>query len=457
MVDDSSNDPFIFRRALELSKHCTILENYTVMVASWNVNGSVEEACNLNPWLKLKGSSFLPDIAVIGLQELISLSATNVVGSSVTKTMSNESAAQWTDILGAYFDDVVSPVQSGEESIPEEGKDDNVDRSPYVLVASEVMVGVWIAMYVRSWVVPHVSGVLCGEMATGVGGMLGNKGGLGIRMKLHDSTICFVTSHLTAHRDNAEKRNEDFKDILNAKMFSPDSHPLPKVPSGSRATNTVRLKESVRELRGRGRSILESMDALDAEHGIAGTLLPKRIDSLAVHPAIQQNVVPDAAFSPDDHDIIFWCGDLNYRMRMSVTIDEVYDLLAQDRLDDLAEFDQLNAERDSERAFAGFHEGMLMFPPTYKYIVGTNSYDRRPDKKQRCPAWCDRILWRCGPTTSTARRDMPLSLSELFEEPVEAVQLMVYDGVTESSPSVPPLVISDHKPVRAIFSVRLKK
>ena len=34
------------------------------------------------------------------------------------------------------------------------------------------------------------------------------------------------------------------------------------------------------------------------------------------------------------------------------------------------------------------------FPPTYKYIPNTNNYDRRPEKKNRCPAWCDRVLWR---------------------------------------------------------------
>jgi phosphatidylinositol-bisphosphatase len=44
--------------------------------------------------------------------------------------------------------------------------------------------------------------------------------------------------------------------------------------------------------------------------------------------------------------------------------------------------------------FEGFLEGQLDFAPTYKYQPGTSVYDTRPDKKVRCPAWCDRVLWR---------------------------------------------------------------
>ena len=46
--------------------------------------------------------------------------------------------------------------------------------------------------------------------ATGLLGMMGNKGGAAIRMKILDSTVCFVCSHLAAHRENVAGRNADF-------------------------------------------------------------------------------------------------------------------------------------------------------------------------------------------------------------------------------------------------------
>ncbi len=45
--------------------------------------------------------------------------------------------------------------------------------------------------------------------------------------------------------------------------------------------------------------------------------------------------------------------------------------------------------------------GPLTFRPTYKFQPGTSTYEQRPEKKLRAPAWCDRILWRTAPTIDT--------------------------------------------------------
>lgn len=40
---------------------------------------------------------------------------------------------------------------------------------------------------------------------------------------------------------------------------------------------------------------------------------------------------------------------------------------------------QLNMAKDSETVLEGFQEGPLKFPPTYKFDVGTDTYDTRCD------------------------------------------------------------------------------
>jgi phosphatidylinositol-bisphosphatase len=129
-----------------------------------------------------------------------------------------------------------------------------------------------------------------------------------------------------------------------------------------------------------------------------------------------------------DHDIVFWSGDLNYRIDESIPTMRVMELSKKGMLEELIEHDQLNIERAAGRVFRDFEEGPLTFKPTYKYQPGTDDYDERPDKKVRAPAWCDRILW-------------------MAQEPGHVSQL----NYTRSE-----LNPSDHKPVMSTFLVTIK-
>ncbi|CAD5168647.1 unnamed protein product [Musa acuminata subsp. malaccensis] len=94
------------------------------------------------------------------------------------------------------------------------------------------------------------------------------------------------------------------------------------------------------------------------------------------------------------HDRIFWLGDLNYRLTMPDA--EIRGLVASRRWDELMKFDQLSNELRSGHTFDGWKEGLITFPPTYKYESNSNRYvgeDAREGEKRRSPAWCDRIVW----------------------------------------------------------------
>uniref|UniRef100_A0A0E0INP8 Inositol polyphosphate-related phosphatase domain-containing protein n=1 Tax=Oryza nivara TaxID=4536 RepID=A0A0E0INP8_ORYNI len=94
------------------------------------------------------------------------------------------------------------------------------------------------------------------------------------------------------------------------------------------------------------------------------------------------------------HDQIFWFGDLNYRIDMPDA--EIRDLVSMKRWDDLLKSDQLTKELTNGNTFAGWKEGLINFPPTYKYETNSSKYvGEKPNEvgNKRSPAWCDRILW----------------------------------------------------------------
>ncbi|XP_043924403.1 phosphatidylinositol 4,5-bisphosphate 5-phosphatase A [Protopterus annectens] len=139
-----------------------------------------------------------------------------------------------------------------------------------------------------------------------------------------------------------------------------------------------------------------------------------------------------------DHDVVFWFGDLNFRL-------EDYDLqfvkyaIDCDRLHLLWEKDQLNMAKGVEPVLSGFIEGPLKFPPTYKYDVGTNNYDS--SSKKRKPAWTDRILWKIKDISRLNESQNPVCDSRV------TVTQRCYSSHME-------YLVSDHKPVSAVFYLK---
>ncbi|XP_053938860.1 phosphatidylinositol 4,5-bisphosphate 5-phosphatase A isoform X1 [Cuculus canorus] len=140
-----------------------------------------------------------------------------------------------------------------------------------------------------------------------------------------------------------------------------------------------------------------------------------------------------------DHDLVFWFGDLNFRIE-SLDIRFVKYAIDSNILSQLWEKDQLNIAKSTWPVLSGFQEGPLNFPPTFKFDVGTNKYDS--SAKKRKPAWTDRILWKI--------KSPGVGLGAGGRRPsrgVLSVSQLCYCSHMEYT-------ISDHKPVAAIFAVQ---
>ncbi|XP_037812970.1 type II inositol 1,4,5-trisphosphate 5-phosphatase [Lucilia sericata] len=126
----------------------------------------------------------------------------------------------------------------------------------------------------------------------------------------------------------------------------------------------------------------------------------------------------------NDHDHIFWIGDLNYRIEEPPGLQLPMSRAAANAAEMLLPYDQLRQEMRKGNCFEGYTEGPIKFRPTYKYDPGTDNYDS--SEKQRAPAYCDRILWKGS-----------------------RIEQLAYDSVMD-------IRQSDHKPVYAVFRVNIK-
>jgi len=150
--------------------------------------------------------------------------------------------------------------------------------------------------------------------------------------------------------------------------------------------------------------------------------------------AVSNNAVPNAAGGAEAKwadegqgkegvaDFTVWLGDLNYRIDLARS--EVASALGEEALDTLAANDQLKKAQTEGRVAAGYREGPLSFPPTYKFDHGSDNYDS--SDKARIPAWTDRILFR-----SRVRNHL---------------ELLSYQSCAD-------VRSSDHRPVTALFEV----
>jgi len=271
----------------------------------------------------------------------------------------------------------------------------------YVPLAMHLLGGIQFGLFCRRTILKDIQQVSVADVTCGIGNVFHNKGAIGafVQMKARNKDpsnkgpgkkakslrMLFVTAHMAAHVKNSEARDSDFWRIATELEAQAPSQFLPRPPND--------VKEKDRDDRS---ALMDSMDR------------------------------------------VFFCGDLNYRLDLprevaEHSISRIEELLRLNDVDskreaetirlDLLRHDQLRCSIAEERAFPGFAEGIITFPPTFKFDKSSDEYDT--SHKQRIPAWTDRVLFK------------PLG-----------TRVLEYNSIRDSRHS-------DHRPVYATFGVNL--
>jgi len=383
---------WIRRELLSREAKFTAPKTLRIFATTWNVGGNKPSVGNdaLAAWLwNAVNSRCEPDIFIIGLQEVQPLTAFNVLSTD--------------DKRGAAWKETIESIIKG-----------------YVAVGEQQMIGIYLMVLVKKQHVPFVQNFAIAEAGTGFMRAAGNKGAVSCRFTIYDTDVCAVSAHLSAHIYNVERRNQDFHDIVRKSTFSLTN---PKV-----SPFDYRLPANMRKI-----ALHSSAAGCEADEGRTQNRYAhhvRRSISLTKH-----SVLVDLF----DHDVVVWVGDLNYRLE-GLDGEKVCQLIKETQWNFLAQHDQLRRSFNEGAVFQGFEEIPLNFPPTYKYNLLENTYQRTEERTlKRIPSWTDRILWRTRPEPSTG------SSSSSGYSQKERVRVGEYRRHEVFS--------SDHRPVSAVFDV----
>ncbi|CAF3930725.1 unnamed protein product [Rotaria sp. Silwood1] len=160
---------------------------------------------------------------------------------------------------------------------------------------------------------------------------------------------------------------------------------------------------------------------------------PTTAGSSASNP--QNSSIPSQWWKINDHDIIFWCGDMNYRV--SQPNEQVRNAINEFSTVPLQEKDQLRCEMKLDHVFTGYYEPPINFLPTYKFDINTDNYDT--SEQIRTSSWADRILYR-------SKR---LKVLNDNQNELKTIQTIHYSCATN-------IKFSDHRPVSGLYLVVTK-
>jgi endonuclease/exonuclease/phosphatase family metal-dependent hydrolase len=315
------------------TEYCDFKE-VTASVMTWNAGASKpsklrQDERDENFFREYFSSAEPPDILVFGFQELVDLEDKKVTAKSFFKSNKKKDAQEQEKMSHQYRNWRDYLARAIDENMP--------SSESYQLLHTSNLVGLFTCIFIKDSTRGRISSLASAQIKLGMHGLHGNKGALLVRFLIDDSSFCFLNCHLAAGQRHTTERNRDIALIMEATSLPVERDPY-------------RLATSFAGIGGDGSMVL-------------------------------------------DHDVCVLNGDLNYRID-SIPRGGVIGAIASRNYAKLLDRDQLLVTRTKNPSFRlrAFTELPITFAPTYKFDVGTDTYDS--SEKQRSPAWCDRVLFR---------------------------------------------------------------
>ncbi|CAL4061657.1 unnamed protein product, partial [Meganyctiphanes norvegica] len=287
----------------------TDINDFTIFVGTWNVNGQ-SPTVGLAEWLSVDDEP--PDVYAIGFQEL-DLNKETFLFNVTPKE------AEWLNavLLGVH------------------------PKAKYQKVKLSRLVGMMVVVLVQEKHLAYVRNVAADTVGTGIMNKMGNKGAVSIRMDLHSTSICFTNSHMAAHVEEYERRNEDHDCILQRTSFSLNINSPPKTIKDHEhiyffGDMNYRIQPGdfdIKELASSGEhKLLLENDQLNQQRKIKRVFHDFKEGEITFKPSFKYDLMSDEwdssekARMPAWCDRILWHGDsiqqLVYRNHMTLQISD---------------------------------------------------------------------------------------------------------------------------------------
>eukprot|EP00943_MAST-04B_sp_MAST-4B-sp1_P003617 g3617.t1 len=373
-------------------KYINFKDSLQILIVSWNVGNAHPNEDELYSLLNIRDKK--PDMIVIGAQECTynhskasptkssdnTLNTQAINNSSPTESAPNRTNRGISFNAEDYFSKLTESCLDGE----------------YELLTKVKLMEMRQLIYVRKEIIMHFSNIEKKVEATGLAHVVGNKGGLAIKLEYKGTSMVFLSCHLAAHMGHLPDRLSNLREIF----------------------RNLRLGNQDIEINSQFDYIFLFGD------------LNFRLDIDRISKA--QNFPSSFCF------------------------DYVREQINQRNFKELFHYDQLHNAQKEDGNLTGFREGIYNFAPTFKVLK--NNFSMEYNQK-RIPSYCDRILWKSihndddnmvnnvkrAKTSIHEDGNMGYTNSGNNSGGIKQILFESCENVTTS----------DHKPVRSLFQVNV--